>query len=213
MQSSSRSGVVVQPPAAVRAQLVYAVAVVSPEGVDVGGPALGVPDAVYAQCEAVETHGPEESPSQIYDLGVDRRVFVAEHLDAELVMLTVPSGLWALVAEHRAYVEEAYRLWAVAHAVLEVSAADRRGALGPQGDEVAAAVLERVRLLLDDVGDLADSADEQAGVFEDGGVDPLVPKPRRDVARLGVDVPPERLLFGKDIDRPSRRLKEQMGPP
>ena len=58
--------------------------------------------------------------------------------------------------------------------MLDVGAADRRGALGPQRQRAAAAVVEAVHLLLHDVGGLADAAGEQLGGLEVGRLDAVV---------------------------------------
>ena len=81
-------------------------------------------------------------------------------------MLAEASGLGTLVAEDRQAIGELDRLTEVGHAVLEVGAADGGSALGPQGETVAAAILEDVHLLFDDVGPFADAAREQVGVLE-----------------------------------------------
>src|SRR3712207_8698810 len=54
---------------------------------------------------------------------------------------------------------------------LEIRAADRRRRLRPERQRTAAAVLERVHLLLHDVGARASRAREQVRVLEAGGVD------------------------------------------
>ena len=53
-------------------------------------------------------------------------------------------------------------------AVLHVGAADGRGRLGAQREGAPALVLERVHLLLDDVGAGAGRPLEELGVLEDG---------------------------------------------
>ena len=75
------------------------------------------------------------------------------------------------------------------HAVLEVGAAHRRGALGAQRERLAAAVVEGVHLLLHDVGGLPHAAREQLGGLERRRLDPRVagaledPRARRPRAR------------------------------
>ena len=57
--------------------------------------------------------------------------------------------------------------------MLDVSTHHARGELGPQRNIRAALVLERVHLLVYDVGALTDAADKKTGFLEQGGVDLL----------------------------------------
>ena len=107
-------------------------------------------------------------------LGVGERRVGADRLDAELVELAVAARLRALVAEEGADVGELHRLRQLLHAVLDVGAADRRRALGSQGEAAPALVLEGEHLLADDVGRVADAALEQLGVLEARRGDRLV---------------------------------------
>ena len=101
-----------------------------------------------------------DAPAEVDDFGVEGRVTDADRFDAELRVLAESSGLRSLVAEDRQVISELDRLAEVCHAMLEVCAADRRGAFGPQGEPVAAAIFEDVHLFFDDVGAFADSARE-----------------------------------------------------
>ena len=192
-------GVALVAHAAVGTGLAEAVGVVGLERLQVLGPAGRVADAVDGEGEAPQPQRVREAPAEVDDLRVDGRVTVADGLDAELVVLAQAAGLGALVAEDGAEVVHAHGLRAVVHAVLEIGAADGRGALGPQGDLLAAAIGEGVGLLLDDVGALADAALEEPGVLEDGGVDLPVAEPAGLLAGGGRDVVPVGLVFGKDV--------------
>jgi len=101
-------------------------------------------------------------------LGVERRVVGAERLEPHLGELAVAARLRRLVAEERSPVPELHRLGRLVHAVLDVCAADRGGALGPERERAAALIVEREHLLLDHVGRVADPALEQLGGLEDG---------------------------------------------
>ena len=83
-------------------------------------------------------------------------------------------GLRRLVPEERAPVPEPHRLRALVHAVLDVRAADRSGALRPQRQRPPAHVLEREHLLLHDVRGLPHAAREQLGVLEHGRLEVAV---------------------------------------
>ena len=141
------------------------------------------------------------------ELGVDGGIVGADRLRPDLPELPVAPGLRALVAEEARQVPELHRLGQLVHAVLDVGAADRRGALRPQRERAPAAVLERVHLLLDDVGGLADAAREQLGPLERrasrcGRSPPARGSPR---ASSSSGAPPARLL-GQHVERPPRGL-------
>src|SRR5439155_13991603 len=74
--------------------------------------------------------------------------------------------LGAVVAPERPDRVQLLRLRLAVQAVLDVRAADRRGALRPQRERPAAAVRERVRLLLHDVRALARRSDDEVGVLD-----------------------------------------------
>ena len=74
------------------------------------GAALGVADGVHAQGEVAKSQGLQESPAQLYYLGVDGSVGVTVGFDAELVVLAIPARLGPLVPEHGAQVEQAHGL-------------------------------------------------------------------------------------------------------
>ena len=135
------------------------------------GARLGVADAGQVQPHAGQTEPRVEVREQVDQLGVDRGVVGADRLGADLAVLAVAAGLRRLVAEHRPRVPELHGLRKLVHAVLDVRAADRRGALRAQRQRAAAAVLERVHLLAHDVGRLADGAHEQLRVLEDRRLD------------------------------------------
>src|SRR5690606_41707450 len=64
-----------------------------------------------------------------------------------------------------------FRSAIVQQAVAETRTDDARGRFRPQRDAVAAAILERVHLLLDDVGQLADRAAEELRALENRNAD------------------------------------------
>ncbi len=135
-------------------------------------------------------------------------VVAADRLHAQLPVLAVAALLRPVVAPHRADRVELLRLRLAVQAVLDVGAADRRGALRPQRQRATPAIGERVRLLLDDVGALARCADDQVGVLDPGRVDPAVavergrPPPSSPVTHRQL-----RLLGREDVVRAARRLE------
>ena len=110
----------------------------------------------------------QDGPAAGDDLGVGERFGGADQLDADLVELAVAAFLRALVAEHRAGVEDFLRQ-RLGQAVGDQGAADAGGAFGAEGDGVAAAVVEAVHLLHDHIGGFPEGAGEDAGVLEDRG--------------------------------------------
>ena len=143
---------------------------------------------------------------QLDCLGVGGGGGVADALRAELPELAVAARLRAVVAEHRAEVVEAHRLRAARHAVLQVGAADGRGALGTQREPAAAAVLEDVHLLRDDVALVARGAREDAHVLDDRRGDQGVAEQPRDALRGGADEAPQRLVLRQEVAHAARRL-------
>ena len=100
------------------------------------------------------------------DLDVGQGLRSPDQLDADLMELAQAALLRPLVAEHRAVIEELLRQ------ILGQPARDHRAhhagrVLRPQRDPLAAAILERVHLLGDDVGGLAQRALEHLGELED----------------------------------------------
>jgi hypothetical protein len=130
----------------------------------------------------------------------------ADRLGADLPELAEAAGLRLLLAEERAEVPELDRLRLLVHAVLEVGADDRRGALGAQRHGAPARVVEGVHLLLDDVGRLADAAREELGVLEDRRLDPPVARGREDPARGLLDRAARGIVLRQHVVRAARRL-------
>ena len=145
----------------------------------------------------------EQLGEQLDRLGVGERRVGADRLGAELVELAVAARLRALVAEERPEVGELHRLRQLLHAVLDVGAADRRRALGPQGEAAPALVLEGEHLLADDVGGVADAALEQLGVLEAGRGDRLVAGAGEDRRRGALDPPARAGRVGQDVEGPA----------
>ena len=91
------------------------------------------------------------------------------------------------------------------HSVLHVGAADGRGALGPQRDRTPAAVVERVHLLLDDVGRFADTAREQLGGLERRRLDAAVARCVEERACAGLQGRAPLGLLGQHVEGAARR--------
>src|SRR5436190_13217848 len=143
---------------------------------------------------------------ELDDLGVERGIVGADRLERELPVLAVATALWAPVAVHRRDREELHRLRLPVHAVLDVGAADRGRALGPQRERAAASVLERVHLLLDDVRAGPGCAREEVGVLEARRLDAAVAVERAEALHLPRHPLPLRLFGGEDVVGSARGL-------
>src|SRR5207248_2461496 len=133
---------------------------------------LPVPGAAGAVAERVQVHR-ERDPERLQPavehldlLRIDPRARIAERLDADLRELAVAPPLLPLPPEHGADVPPLGLRLLLIDVVLDVGAHQRGRVLRPQGHRVAA-VVEGVHLLADDVGDLADAADEELGSLQD----------------------------------------------
>ena len=111
------------------------------------------------------------------------------------MVLAIAAFLRPLVAEQRSAVPEPFRS-VVEQVVLQRGADRRRRAFRAQRKHFAV-VVERVHLLLDDVGDFADTAHEELGLFHDRRAD------------VSITVLPEHVLRGVLEPMPQRRLAEQ----
>ena len=120
-----------------------------------------VAERVDLEADASEAEPLPESARHHDHLDVDVWAGVAQRLHTDLMELAVAALLRALVAEHGPHVPKPARA-VVEQTVLDGGAHAAGGALGAQGQLLAVErILERIHLLLDDVGDLADGALEQ----------------------------------------------------
>ena len=139
-------------------------------------------------------------------LGIDVRPDESQRFHAELVELAQAALLRALVAEHRSGVEDLDRDL-LQHAAGDEGAGDSRGAFRPQRDVVAAAILEAVHLLGDDVGGVAKRALEDLGELEDGGRYLEEPVALGQGMGDGQHVPVAATLVGQNVVGPADRLQ------
>ena len=137
------------------------------------------------------------------DLDVGVRVVGAEDLDVDLVVLAEPAGLGRLVPEARGRRPDLPRS---RRAVLDEGPGHRRGDLGPQGQPPAAAVLELVHLLADDVGALPQPVEDRR-VLEHRRVHQPVARGLGLLGERGQQGDPARRLRGQDVAGPDGRLE------
>ena len=143
---------------------------------------------------------------ELDQLGVDRGVGGADRLDRGLPVLAVAALARRAVAVHRRDREHLHGLRVPVHPVLDVGAADRRGALGPKRQRPVGAVGEAVHLLLHDVRALPGGAGEEGGVLEDGRQHLAVAVEGAEPLDLARDPLPERHLRGDDVVGAARSL-------
>ena len=169
-------------------------------------PAPRVAEARESQPQTAHAQLVQQRGEQQDRLGVERGIVRSEGLGPDLPELAVAAGLGALVAKEAREVPELHRRGALVHPVLEVRAADRRGALGAQCERTSGAVFERVHLLLHDVGRLAHAASEELSRLERGRLDALVARGLEDRARLRLEQRAGGGLLGQDVVGAPRSL-------
>jgi hypothetical protein len=132
-------------------------------------------------------------------LDIDVRAGETQRLHVELVKLAITPLLRALVAEHRTAGPHPLRPL-VAEVVFDRRADDARGRFRTQRQPFAVElVLERVHLLLDDVGVLADATHEQRGGLDDRNADVAVAVLREHAPRGVLEMLPQRGFGGEHI--------------
>ena len=129
--------------------------------------AVGAAEGIDLQGRLGEPELGEEMAEHGQHLGVDRGARDAGDLGADLVELAVAPLLRPLVAEHRPHVVELGDRVGGIQLVLDEGPHDAGGPLRPHGDGVLPLVDERIHLLFDDVGRIADGAAEQLGLLQD----------------------------------------------
>jgi hypothetical protein len=160
--------VLLQPQPAVGRQRIAVRGEVGDQRRAVGVAALGVAERVDLQHDAFgDAERAQDVPARRDHLGIGQRLGGAQDLGADLVELPVAALLRPLVAEHRAGIEHLARQVRLGQPVRDQGAADAGGVLGAQRDRIAAAILEGIHLLRDDVGGVAEAAGEDARVLED----------------------------------------------
>ena len=180
---------------------------------NVTGPAFRVADAIQQQLHVPQPQRQHQAPAQFYYLHVHRWVGVPQRFDAELMVLPKPSCLGPLVAEHRTKIIQAHRLGQVVHPVFQVSPADGSSTFRPQGDAVAAPVLEGVRFFFDDVGAFANRPHKKARVFKDRSIDAAVAVLLGQLHGLGLNISPVFLLRWQKVYGTSRGLEQRNSSP
>ena len=131
---------------------------------------LGAADRVDEDPQVGDAEVDEKPHQEIDDLGVAARSLVPENLGSELVELPVAPTLRALRTEHGPRVPPPRQRFFGPHVVLDERPRGARRPLGPQRERFTV-VIDRVHLLLDDVGRLPDGADEERRRLDAGRAD------------------------------------------
>ena len=146
----------------------------------------GRAQARQTQARALDADGLEQLGQKHDQLGVGLGCLRADCLGAELPELAVATTLRRLGAKAARQVPELDRLGELVHPVLEIRPAHRRGDLRAERQRAPPAVVERVHLLLHDVGGLPHPAREQLGRLERRRLDPPVAGGAQDPVSLGL---------------------------
>ena len=140
----------------------------------------------------------EEAYERVDHLRVAAGSRVAEALGAHLVELAVAALRGTLAAEHRAEVIPARDRLVVVDLVLDVRAGGAGRALGTERERLVVED-ERVHLLLDDVGGLADGPHEQRGRLHVRSADLAIAKALHRRTERPFDPVPSADLAGKHV--------------
>ena len=158
-----------------------------------------------------DADGPQQFGEQEDQLGVGLGSAGADHLRSDLPELAVAAPLRRFGAEERRQVPQLDRLRQLVHPVLQVRPAHGRRALGSQRQAAATAVVERVHLLLHDVGRLANAAGEQLGGLERRRLDAPVAGGAEDAVGVRFQHRAPRGVGGEHIKRATGSLKRAHG--
>src|SRR3954452_6073526 len=169
-------------------------------------PRLGRAKAREPQPHPARADRLEQLGEQEDQLGVDGRVGRADRLRADLPELAVAAGLRALAAEEGAEVPELHGLRQLGHPVLEVGAARRRRPLRTEGERLARPLVERVHLLLHDVGRRAHAAREELRRLEDRRLDAAVAGRLEDAARVALERLARERVVAQHVEGAARSL-------
>ncbi len=170
--------------------------------------AVRAANGVEAQLEVFQPQRTEQVQGQHDDLGIDCRILLAQGLDAELVEFTHASGLWTVIAEHGADVEQLRQRRLAVELVLQIGAHRRGRVLGTQCYAASAAVGERIHFLVHDVRALADAAVEQLRMLEHRRTDLLVAIAVAELADLRLNIVPLAHLVRQYVLRTARGIRQ-----
>ena len=161
--------------------------------------ALGAAHGVQRELESLEAQGLQEVDGDEDNLRVHHRVLLPQRLNAELMELAHTASLWTIVAEHGADIEQLHQRAVAIELVLQVGAHRRGRVLRTQCDAAATAILERIHLLVHDVGAIADAALEELRMLEHRRADLLITVAVAEVADLPFHIVPLADAVGQDV--------------
>jgi len=170
----------------------------------IGGPALGVPEAVELELVPGHAERREQPRGDGHHLHVSFGAGARNHLDPEGSVLAQPTLLRPPVAKQRLDVIALERRRQI-RPVLEIGPDDRRGSLRTKAQRTAAPVLERVHLLVHDITRLAGRPSEQLGALERRHLHVSIPEQGRDPVRRFVHRAKSLRIGRQPVLRASRR--------
>ncbi len=166
-------------------------------------------DRIHLEFDILETELSDDAIRELHDLRIENRIVFAEHVEISLPEFAVSPLLRAVVAEDGSGRKEPYRFRKHSHAVLDVRARDAGSELRSERDAIAATGLERIDLLVDDIGPLLDRADEKVEVLDGRGIDSLKPVLRSGVPKTPPDTFPVGLFVRQDVTHAAKRLEKE----
>jgi len=163
------------------------------------GAALRASQRIDMEAQAGEPHGLENGHGKEDNLGIRFGTRVAEDLRIDLMELPETALLGAFVPEHRAHHEDLLERVVLVKPVLNVSSHQRGRGFWSEGEIPALAVRERVHLLGDNVGFLADASLEELGHLHEREFDLAESKAPEHPSGSALDSLPDLYLSGKDV--------------
>src|SRR5581483_5460901 len=171
----------------------------------IGAARLGCAERVDLQPHVLDSEQAPQPCAQGDQLRIDIRTGKADRFDIELVELTVAARLWRFMAEHRTYAPELVPL-AAEHAVGNERADHSGGRFRAQGEALASLRLERVHLLTDNIGELADRALEECGGLDERYTHLLVAIGAHELGDAALEKLPGPDLRRRDVVHPANGL-------
>ncbi len=158
-----------------------------------------IADGIDVQDNAIKAQPAPQAIEHDDLLGVDIGTVEPQRFGVELVELSVTALLWTFVPEHGPRGPYALRAF-VSQIVLDRGTDDAGGRFRTQRQAFTIEpILERVHLVLDDVGDLADRAHEQRCRLDQRHLHVAIPVLRHDIAHCGVELQPQRRRVGQHV--------------
>jgi hypothetical protein len=129
---------------------------------------VGTAHGIYVKRDVGYIQLLQKYQKQVDDLSVNHGVIDGKYFYIDLMELTVPSFLRALMAEHGPDGVEFTHGGLQVQSMLNEGSNHRSGSLGPEGKELPVAVRKSVHFLFHNICALSDTAGEKLGFFKNG---------------------------------------------